>query len=239
MVQTVDVADKTPIMPVLPFPRPDCTPRASPAELPSDPRLLRTAAEALAKGLIVFDAAGRILDWNDAARGALLQRPGLTCVPAADGPPGSLRLSSPAGALQARIETAVRDCAIRRPGTGGSHGVVLNLGGAPGFRPMLLRLAATLSEDGEPLVVGILVDPQKPARRDGALLADLFDISPAAARVAESYLKVDTVKDVARLLQISVNTVKSHLATVYVATGCTRQSQLVRLLMTLNNSRVP
>jgi DNA-binding CsgD family transcriptional regulator len=52
--------------------------------------------------------------------------------------------------------------------------------------------------------------------------------------VAEAYLRVDTVKEVGVMLGVSANTIKTHLAAVYQKTGCTRQAQLVRLLMSLS-----
>jgi len=134
--------------------------------MPRDARLLGAAAHGLARGLIVFDASGRILACNPAARRALLRLPGLTLVDDPDGPPGSSRLRSPAGALQERIERAVQRCVRPRRTDGAAvPPVVLWLGGGPGFRRMLLRLTASGDASGDgTVVVGILVDAGRPER---------------------------------------------------------------------------
>jgi DNA-binding CsgD family transcriptional regulator len=94
--------------------------------------------------------------------------------------------------------------------------------------------AARAANGAHGAVLGRLTALRRPLRLDCTRLVELFDLSASSARVAEAYLRSDTVKDVARELGISTNTVKTHLATVYARTRCSRQSQLIRLLMTLS-----
>ena len=103
--------------------------------------------------------------------------------------------------------------------------------------PQKVRMAnpsdESLARLGSPLVLGTIVDRSVAPRVALSMLRDLFGLTESEARVAEAYLRVDTVKDVAEQLGVSVNTVKTHMAATYLKTGCTRQAQLVRLLMTL------
>lgn len=95
------------------------------------------------------------------------------------------------------------------------------------------RAPSRMPDAFQPAVLGTLVDRARDLRLDTDRLCTLFGLSVSSARVAEAYLRADTVKDAARELGISTNTVKSHLAVVYDRTGCSRQSQLLRLLMSL------
>jgi DNA-binding CsgD family transcriptional regulator len=221
-------------MRVTPFQRPQDTPPVPPDQMPHDPRLLGAAAHALDRGLIVFDASCRILACNPAARRSLLALPGMSIVPDTQGPEGATRLRSPAGALQARIERSVQRCVEQLLADGiASPPTVLWLGGGPGFPRMLLRLSAIADTSG-PLVVGTLVDPGQAAHGEGALLSELFGLNASASRATETCLSGDSVKQAAHRLEPSASKFKTHLASVYEATGCKRQAQLVRLVMGLD-----
>jgi DNA-binding CsgD family transcriptional regulator len=216
--------------------------------LPDTP-LKTAAAESIGRGLLVFDADARVLSCNTVARRALRADVSLGLVPMSGGPGTAMRLQAQNARLQASIEQAVLDCAAEHD-TDTNDPTIGSAGGRPAHtllltaqarRPGLVlhlsRLPTASDERARgghwPAVLGTLLDCRRRPVLDTHLLGDLFDMSAAASRVAEAYLRVDSVKDAARLLGISANTVKTHLATVYEKTGCTRQSQLVRLLMTL------
>jgi len=206
---------------------------------------LADAANALPRGLLVFDCDARVLAHNAAAARMLGRDAPLALVPMPGRPHGVMRLAGSHAALQAAVEQAVHECAtpsgspvfgIESPSAARSlridtaalgRGMVLHL--VPVRRPM--RSGATGID--ESAVIGTLIDFGPREELEVALLAQLFDLSPSSARVAEAYLRVDSVKEAARQLGISANTVKTHLATVYERTGCSRQSQLVRLVMSL------
>jgi len=218
------------------------------SSLPHDAVLMQAAADAMHRGMLVFDTDARVLACNRSASRTLDALTTVSLVPLA-GPPGSsptLRLAARDASLQADIEQAVAECAACGPavvGRAASTGrcartLLLHLNeGQPSLVLHLARLddcwppvpAAPLT----PAVLGTLVDRARVPRLDAYRLAELFDLSASSARVAEAYLRVDSVKDASRVLGISTNTVKTHLAAVYEKTGCSRQSQLVRLLMTL------
>jgi len=218
------------------------------SSLPHDAALMQAAADSMHRGLLVFDTDARVLACNRSAWRTVESLAPLSLVPLA-GPPGSvptMRLAARDASLQADIEQAVAECAAGAPAIVGRAASV-----GRGARTLLLQLhedqpslvlhLARLDDRCPPVpaapltpaVLGTLVDRARVPRLDAYRLAELFDLSASSARVAEAYLRVDSVKDASRVLGISTNTVKTHLAAVYEKTGCSRQSQLVRLLMTL------
>jgi DNA-binding CsgD family transcriptional regulator/PAS domain-containing protein len=72
-----------------------------------------------------------------------------------------------------------------------------------------------------------------PANRGGIPLAwimDAYGLTPAEARVALCAASGATIPETARRLNVSVNTVKTHLAKVFAKTGTSRKTELARLM---------
>ncbi|MEI7443809.1 MAG: helix-turn-helix transcriptional regulator [Burkholderiales bacterium] len=213
--------------------------------------LLALAVDTLRQGLILFDESGYVVGANATARRTVAQHADLEFAASPEPPHDRMRLQVRRSALQLKLERALRACASTGSGPGSltlqaalsreprpSQALVLTFDhGQPG---LILQLSAMPSpargDAGQPVVLGVLIDRSSPASLEPAMLRDLFGLTEAESRVAEAYLRVDTVKDVAQLLGVSANTVKTHLASVYLKTGCTRQAQLVRLLMSLSEA---
>jgi CRP-like cAMP-binding protein/DNA-binding CsgD family transcriptional regulator len=60
----------------------------------------------------------------------------------------------------------------------------------------------------------------------------LYGLTPSEARLSSALLQGKNVTQVARELHIKVNTVRSHLKSIFLKTGANRQSELVRILIT-------
>lgn len=215
--------------------------------------MLAHATNALKQGLMLFDAIGTVLTANGAARRALERRGEVELAPLGDAIgdaiDGAMRLRLKRPTLHQRFERAVRSCAssparLAAPSARGAaerraQALILTFeNGQPGLILHLSPLAGPEdppgTEPGLPAVLGVLIDRAIEPRIEPTVLRELFGLTEAETRVAEAYLTLDTVKDVARLIGISTNTVKKHLSAVYHKTGCTRQAQLVRLLMALS-----
>jgi DNA-binding CsgD family transcriptional regulator len=69
------------------------------------------------------------------------------------------------------------------------------------------------------------------------LVRSLFDLTPAEARIARSLSAGETLDDIAENGKVSRNTVRTQLRGVMEKTGCTRQVELVSLLVNLSLSR--
>jgi DNA-binding CsgD family transcriptional regulator len=208
--------------------------------------LLARAADGLTNGLLLFDGTANVVATNAAARLLLADSPDARLVPTPDPSAGCARLRLTDPASQSRLESSIRAMARRAadadryPADPDDAPPAFAVGRIDGRPRLSLRLTmvpaaagATQRPARSPAVLGLLVDHTQVAAPHPRLLHDLFDLGEAAARVAVTCLRAESVKDVARLLGISVNTVKSHLLTVYVKTGCTRRSQLIRLLSLL------
>jgi len=211
--------------------------------------MLAHATNALKQGLMLFDAIGTVLTVNGAARRALERRAEVELTTPGDPTDGTMRLRLKRSSLHQRFERAVRSCAVAPARLGVPLGdglaerrtqaLILTFeNGQPGLILHLSPLVGThdppAADPGHPAVLGVLIDRASEPRIEPTVLRELFGLTEAETRVAEAYLTLDTVKDVARLIGISTNTVKKHLSAVYHKTGCTQQAQLVRLLMALS-----
>lgn len=66
------------------------------------------------------------------------------------------------------------------------------------------------------------------------VLQGLFDLTPAEARVARAIGDAQSVENIAELLGVSRETVRTQLKSVLAKTGVGRQVELVRLLAGLS-----
>ncbi|MFZ5779885.1 MAG: helix-turn-helix transcriptional regulator [Pseudomonadota bacterium] len=65
---------------------------------------------------------------------------------------------------------------------------------------------------------------------DERLLAQLFHLTPTEARVVGRLLQGESVKQIARAQDVTANTIRMQLKSVFAKTGVNRQAQLVSLL---------
>jgi len=212
--------------------------------------VLALAVDTLKQALLLFDATGHVLSANASARRAIEARPEIQITHSPEPPHEKIRLQLRRSAQQLKLERALRACAAQR-----AHSLSLQAAVSREIRPaqaliltyeqgqpgLILQISPLPPHpprtDGraEAAMLGVLIDRSNTPSLDPTMLRDLFGLTAAESRVAEAYLRADTVKDVAALLGVSANTVKTHLAAAYLKTGCTRQAQLVRLLMSLSD----
>ena len=87
--------------------------------------------------------------------------------------------------------------------------------------------------------VAFIVDPAQKVRPRTEILRDLFRMTPAECRVALLLSDGKSLPEIAQILGVSRNTLKTQVASVYSKTGTSRQSQLVRLLAQFPQSDIP
>ena len=85
----------------------------------------------------------------------------------------------------------------------------------------------------QPRAIGFLSDPARPAQVDEALLRRLYCLTPAECRLAAALCAGGTIASVAGQAGVSGNTVRSQLKSIFDKTGTRRQSQLIKLMMSL------
>lgn len=104
-----------------------------------------------------------------------------------------------------------------------------------GLYLLALRPGQTLNAFGNRAVAMLLVhDPRdRGPTVDPFMVAAAFDLTPAEARVATALARGAAPKAIAAGLGVSLHTVKTHFANLFLKTGTARQSELVRAVMGL------
>src|SRR5262249_25448357 len=79
----------------------------------------------------------------------------------------------------------------------------------------------------------IIHDPACPMEIPVEWVMDAYGLTPAEARVALCAASGATIPDAAHRLNVSPNTIKTHLRKVFAKTGTGRQSELTRLIASI------
>ncbi len=187
-------------------------------------RGLREHAEHCNDGIFLVDRAARVT-YANAAGEALLA--------------GSRGLSQRDGVLRAASERATRTLhalisktAAGRGERSAGNALLERVAG----RPLSVIVtpvppAHTPSFCQSPSVLIVVRDPDTAPPASDERLRLLFNFSRAEARLAVQLLEGRSLKDGAEQLGISINTVRSQLASIFAKTDTRRQAELVRLLM--------
>jgi DNA-binding NarL/FixJ family response regulator len=184
----------------------------------SDPRLFEAIANGLPLGVLIIDRAGILRYVNESAAELLGHpRPNLT---------GSR-------ASPCLLEFARTHAASERAKNGGFSAarIVVSADGKPST-----AVARTMRGDVREIGASIaIILPRLSASSApfSGLLRTLFDLTPAEELVATQVGAGTNLSDVAEHRGVAVATVRSQLKTVFDKMGVTRQSDLVRALMSL------
>jgi DNA-binding CsgD family transcriptional regulator/PAS domain-containing protein len=81
--------------------------------------------------------------------------------------------------------------------------------------------------------IAFVADSTQRVRPGSEALRDLFGLTAAECRVALLLADGKSPREITQMLGVTSNTVKSQIASTYSKTGAARQTQLVRLLLTL------
>ena len=73
-----------------------------------------------------------------------------------------------------------------------------------------------------------VTDPERDISADAGQLEQLLELTPAEARLARTLAQGQTES-----AAVSLNTVRTHLKSIFSKTGVSRQSDLVRLILTV------
>ena len=104
--------------------------------------------------------------------------------------------------------------------------------------PLFLAVSRTRTETflsiaADAVVAVFVTDPEKQPHTAADTLWRLFQLTPAETRLAGLLAGGNTVKDSAAQLHVTVQTARSRLKEIFLKTGTSRQSELVRLLLKL------
>ncbi len=185
------------------------------------------ALEGVRHGVLVVTRGGAVINANSRAEDILRAQDGLS------GRHGRVvaENSCCARELHRALGLAIDGAPVR-------SGTVMVCARPSGKRPFVIHVVPSHRPDDDAVLsrsmaLVVIVDPEQDAEPEPALLRRLFDLTDAEAEIALRMARGADVRQVSEELSISLTTVRTHLHHVFNKTQTHRQSELVRLLLTL------
>jgi DNA-binding CsgD family transcriptional regulator len=187
------------------------------------------ALDRLSHGVLVLSATGRLLFANRAGEAILRARDGLTFEREA------LQAARPQDTT--RLRAAIAAAASTTAGTGLSAGGVVTLGRPSGRRALILVVSpvaarALLLDIDPPAAVVFVTDPERAPLPDERVIREALGLTPAEARLSRLLAEGVALEQAAGRLGLTVHTARTRLKAIFEKTGCHRQAELVRLVLT-------
>jgi DNA-binding CsgD family transcriptional regulator len=189
----------------------------------------KQALDRWARGVVILDGRGRALLMNRTAEEIVNLKDGLGVVE------GQLRAAvvGETIALRRLIRNAVasRNTPVLEPGG------VMSVTRARSPRPLhlLVTPVPTASDIPTPrraACVVFIADPDKTPQTNERLLRRLYGLTPTEARIAALLTQGTDIRAISETLQVTLNTVRTHVKRVFDKTETNRQSDLTRLVLT-------
>ncbi len=192
-------------------------------ETAMDNTLFSGAMDRMNIGFVLADAAGHLLRMTDHARDILNARDGLHLHFR------KLRATNAADdrTLQALIRATAEGEQIEHDGS-------LALTGQSGLKTlgvMVRSVDPALCPQGQRLVAIYLRDRESALELDSDSVRRLFDLTPAEAAVTRQLAAGLSLEETAIELEISRNTARAHLRSIFSKNGISRQTELVRMVL--------
>ncbi len=196
------------------------------------------ALDRLPSGAVLLDGAGRVSFANQAAQRMLDQGEGLYLRKhSRDAGLGALdaRDPAPGRAIAAAVHATLRRDPYDTPHF--SRSVVVPQPSGRGHYTLQFSALGNLNEfggghSGHAAIVFITDGAQKP-RIDPATLRSAYGLTAGEARAAIATLEHVSAKEVARVLDVSPNTVRSQMQRVYAKLGVDTRARFVKLMLGL------
>jgi DNA-binding CsgD family transcriptional regulator len=144
------------------------------------------------------------------------------------------------GAISASDPVAARRLACSVAAALGRTGDIVRSGDSllcsrpSGLRPYVVHVLPTERNTEPPRALVIVIDPELTPEPPRAMLRRLYGLTHTEALVATDVLRGEGLRAIADDLSVSLATVKTHLQHVFIKTGTHRQSELVRLLLSIS-----
>ncbi|MDH6268488.1 DNA-binding CsgD family transcriptional regulator [Rhizobium sp. SG_E_25_P2] len=190
----------------------------------SEARAMATTLSSLGLAAVVLGAGMTVLAMNEEAA-ALAPR---ICA----GPFDRLVLENKA--TTALIKTAFSALASSAKGAVQSFPMT----SSDGLEPLILHLLPVRRSAhdvfGRGLALLIVTTPGKKTAPDMRVLSGLFDLTPAEGKAARELARGKSLEEIATLHNVTVETVRTHVKSIFAKTGSNRQPELVALLLGLS-----
>lgn len=180
----------------------------------------------LAVGAIFLDAQGRVIHTTRVARDLIDSRDGLRL---------SRGTLAAADALDNRaLQAAIRSRLAPAEAAPRPHPQTLVVSRPSGARELGLIVHSLSSAPEAPggfAAVVMIRDPDQGGEPERAILRNLFAMTAAEAEVACSLTSGLSLDETAQSLNISRNTARTHLRSIFSKSGISRQTELMRLML--------
>lgn len=201
----------------------------------TSPRLtvsLESILDSLTLGVILLSSKGCVTTMNPAAKriiagngGLFVDRFGLRAEQAAE-----------SKQLERLIARATADSTIANVETGGC--VTISRTDSSSLQVVVSRVRGLDMDETHPIrAIVFICDTTAQARPTRETLMAHFGFTPAEHRVAMLLADGHGPNEIAEMLGVSRNTLKSHLSSIFRKTDTSRQAQLVRLLLQLSAAK--
>ena len=176
----------------------------------------------LPTGVIVVDVEPKVVFTNKLGAEFLAKKDGLSI-----GPAGIVRTNQQKDT--AELHRLVR-LAVDAGDSGKPH--ALSVEREDSDRPLSVVVASLPAEDGGARVAVLLVSaPEVQPSPSVEMVARLFDLTDAEARLAVALSKGERLEDAAETLGITLSSARTYLKRVFSKTDVDRQAELVRLIL--------
>jgi DNA-binding CsgD family transcriptional regulator/PAS domain-containing protein len=182
----------------------------------------------LPMGVVLFDKTGRILLLNRVAGAFIASADGISV--------RNGRLAAERQDETTQLDRLIAKAAAASCGRGLSAGGVLALLRPSLARPFEVLIAPLRVGDGSAgtrnaAAVAFVYDPERMVRPAPDLLARLYNLTPKQAALAAVLAEGQSLGEAADALGIAHNTARAHLRLIVEKTGISRQSDLIRLIL--------
>ncbi len=177
-------------------------------------------------GVLILDQTGRLLRVSDRANAMLTARDGLQLT--------GDKLRATITAEDKKLQSAIRD--VLSGEASSVSGTGLSLSKSSTTRKMGLivrRIDGEVAPHGAgwPAVAIYIRDADMSPDLEAEMMRQIFDLTPAEAAVARRLTDGLSLEDTAAALDISRNTARAHLRSIFSKSGIRRQTELVRLVL--------
>jgi DNA-binding CsgD family transcriptional regulator/PAS domain-containing protein len=198
------------------------------ADLENQRSAATSALDHWSMGVFLLDGQGRLLLMNRKAEEILGQKDGLELT--REGPCASFTNET------LTLRHLIKDAIATRLGQDGESGGAMGLTRPSLKRALNVLVTPLFAQNAFPTRKGAVAaifisDPDAREETDSELVRQLFDLTPAEAQVTALLITGEDLKHVAQILQVTMNTARTHLKRVFDKTGTKRQAELVRLLL--------
>lgn len=180
----------------------------------------------LAVGAIFLDAQGKVIhatrvaqELIDSRDGLQLLRGGLAAADAADNRLLQTAIRGKLSQSEATPRQQPQTLVVSRPSGGRELGLIVH------------SLRCAPEAPGGFATVVMIRDPDRSGEPERAILRNLFAMTAAEAEVACSLTSGLSLDETAQSLNISRNTARTHLRSIFSKSGISRQTELMRLML--------